>query len=86
MKVVYLTVATLLVCSRSFACPACEKQQPKFLKGITHGVGPDSQWDYLIVSLSVIVVFISLFYSIKWMLKPNESMHWQIKNSIINEW
>jgi phage shock protein PspC (stress-responsive transcriptional regulator) len=86
MKVLYFLAAMLMSCLGSYACPACEKQQPKFLKGITHGVGPDSRWDYIIVVVSLVLVLVTLFYSIKWLIRPNETMHWQIKNSIINEW
>lgn len=85
MKAIYLLVPMLLSCMAGVACPACEKQQPKFLKGITHGVGPDSQWDYVIVVVSLIIVLVTLFYSIKWLVKPDEATHWQIKNSIIYE-
>lgn len=66
------------------ACPACEKQQPKLLRGITHGTGPDSQWDYAIVSITVIIVIFTLFYSLKWIFRPGEKSENHIKNLIIN--
>ncbi|TAH02453.1 MAG: hypothetical protein EAZ15_05235 [Sphingobacteriales bacterium] len=66
------------------ACPACEKQQPKILRGFTHGGGPDSQWDYVIVWITVAVVLLTLFYSVKWLYKPGEKGKNHIKNFILN--
>ena len=40
----------LLLAWAAIACPVCEKQQPKILQGITHGSGPQSNWDYIIIS------------------------------------
>ncbi|MEJ7778920.1 MAG: hypothetical protein WKF68_04960 [Daejeonella sp.] len=68
----------------AFACPVCEKQQPKILQGITHGAGPGSQWDYIIVWIGVIIVLATLFYSIKWLIKPGENSPAHIKQSILN--
>jgi len=79
-----LFIALLLCELTSLACPACAKQQPKLLRGITHGTGPDSQWDYVIVIATLIATCITLFYSIKWLIRPNESIQGHIKFSIIN--
>lgn len=67
------------------ACPACEKAQPRLLRGITHGAGPDSRWDYLIVWLAVIAVVLTLWYSIKWLIHPGESSATHIKHSIFHD-
>ncbi|MGY0039392.1 hypothetical protein [Pedobacter sp. NJ-S-72] len=66
-----------------FACPACEKQQPKLLRGITHGAGPDGNWDYAIITIAVIIVLFTLFYSVKWLVKPGEEAESHIKQIII---
>jgi hypothetical protein len=66
------------------ACPVCEKQQPKLLKGITHGAGPDSNWDYLIISLMAAIVLVSFYFSVKWLVKPGESKQTHIKHTILN--
>lgn len=66
------------------ACPVCDKQQPKVLRGITHGTGPDSNWDYVIVWAAVIIVVFTLFYSVKWLLKPGEKSKDHIKHFILN--
>jgi hypothetical protein len=66
------------------ACPACEKQQPKILSGITHGAGPDSNWDYVIVWAMVLIVLVTLFYAIKMLVKPGESNCNHIKRTVLN--
>ncbi|SFP86212.1 hypothetical protein [Parafilimonas terrae] len=66
------------------ACPACEQSQPKILRGITHGAGPDSRWDYLIVYIAVIIVLATLFFSVKWLVKPGEKSKEHIKRMILN--
>lgn len=66
------------------ACDACEKQQPKILRGITHGAGPGSQWDYLIVAVAVVVVLLTLFFSVKWLVNPGEQSASHIKRFIFN--
>ena len=67
------------------ACEACKKQQPKFLRGITHGAGPDSNWDYLIVSIMVLITLYSLYTSIKCMVNPTEQENHHIKRMILNQ-
>lgn len=66
------------------ACPVCEKQQPKLLRGITHGAGPQSSWDYLIVWATVIIVAITLLLSVWYLVKPGEKNINHIKRVVIN--
>lgn len=77
-------VVFMLANTAVMACEVCKKQQPKVLRGITHGAGPQSDWDYVIVWAMVIIVLISLFYSVKWMLRPGEKGGEHIKRSILN--
>ena len=74
----------LLVHVTSVACEVCKKQQPKVLRGITHGAGPQTDWDYLVVFGTALIVVVSLFYTIKWILHPGEQEREHIKNSIFN--
>lgn len=83
-KKLFLMLAVFFMSASVFACPACEKQQPKLLKGISHGTGPQSQWDYLIVSVVAIIVLVSLYYSVKWMIRPGEKGADHIKRTILN--
>lgn len=72
------------VVAPAFACPVCERNQPSILKGITHGAGPDSRWDYLIVWVTVAIVLLTLFFSIKWIIRPGEKSGTHIKRMILN--
>ncbi|HEY4206503.1 MAG TPA: hypothetical protein VGM31_06820 [Puia sp.] len=82
MKKYILLLLVLLIKTVSRACPACEKAQPRFFRGITHGTGPDSRWDYLIVWIAVIATLLTLFYSVKWLIRPGEADAAHIKHSI----
>lgn len=66
------------------ACPACKRQQPRLLQGITHGAGPGSQWDYVIVCVALALTVMVLFYSVKWMIRPGEQAPDHIKQFILN--
>lgn len=84
MKKFILFTAFILTQIIVLACPACEKQQPKLLKGITHGAGPNGNWDYVIVSIAVIIVLFTLFFSVKWLIRPGEQSQSHIKRLILN--
>jgi phage shock protein PspC (stress-responsive transcriptional regulator) len=84
MKKAFLMIFILLLKIAAIACPACEKKQPKILAGITHGAGPDSNWDYVIVWATVVIVLATLFYTIKWLIKPGEQSYNHIKRTVLN--
>lgn len=80
-------VFTFAICPTAIiasACPACEKQQPKLLQGITHGSGPDGNMDYVIIAIVVVIVLLTLFYSVKFIFKPGEKADNHIKKIIFN--
>jgi len=84
MKTSYLFLLfSILSGTRVLACPACTLQQPRLLRGITHGIGPDSSWDYLIVSVAVAIVLFSLYFSVKWLIRPGERSMTHIKHFIL---
>ncbi|MEP7376872.1 MAG: hypothetical protein ABI675_25965 [Chitinophagaceae bacterium] len=66
------------------ACSVCEKQRPEILKGITHGAGPQSNWDFLIVSVAAVIVVATFFFSVKWLIWPEEKGEKHIKRIILN--
>lgn len=68
----------------ALGCPVCDRNQPSVLKGITHGAGPESRWDYLIVWITVAIVLLTLFFSIKWIIRPGEKSDAHIKRMILN--
>lgn len=68
-----------------YACDACRKQQPKFLQGITHGRGPDSSWDYLIVAVMIALTLYVFIATLKCILRPSENEAEHIKRMILND-
>jgi hypothetical protein len=84
MKIILIGIVFLMQFT-SYACPVCERNKPKIIQGITHGSNPDSNWDYVIVTVMIIIAIATLYYSVKWLIKPNENEISHIKNSILNE-
>lgn len=84
MKRIFLIAFLLFNSVWSFACPVCERNQPKILRGITHGAGPETNWDYVIVCTAIIIVAATLFFSIKWLIHPGERLDSHIKRFILN--
>lgn len=67
-----------------FACPACEKQQPELLRGISHGTGPTGNSDYIIIIATAIIVLISFILFLKYTIFPKEKSEKHIKRKILN--
>ncbi len=66
------------------ACELCKKNQPEILQDVTHGPGPQGQWDYIIIWIALIIVAITLFFSIKFLVRPHEENPDHIKNIVVN--
>jgi uncharacterized protein HemY len=84
MKKILLLIPIMTYGIVAMACPACEAQQPKVLRGIVHGSGPTSNWDYVAGIVTLIIVIAVLFYSIKWMINPGEKEADHIKRNVLN--
>ncbi|MBN9481938.1 MAG: hypothetical protein BGO70_15305 [Bacteroidetes bacterium 43-93] len=84
MRKTLLTIPFLLNAVWALACPVCERNKPKILRGITHGSGPESRWDYMIVCVAIAIVLYTLFFSIKWLIRPGEKSDRHIKRFILN--
>jgi uncharacterized protein HemY len=84
MKKMLWLMALMFIAATGFACPACEKNQPELLKGVSHGSGPQSQWDYVILWITAAIVLATLFFSIKWLIRPGEHSKSHIKRTILN--
>ena len=85
MKVKYLlSVLIIFIAQIANACPVCEKQQPKITQGLTHGAGPQSNWDWVIIAIISLLTVLTLIYSIKYLLKPGEKNEDHIKQSILS--
>ena len=79
------TLFILLLQMAVIACPVCERNKLKILRGITHGSSPDSNWDYVIVFAMIVIAIATLFYSIKWLINPKERNVNHIKYSFLTE-
>jgi p-aminobenzoyl-glutamate transporter AbgT len=82
-KIIILTILLFLPYI-GFACDTCEKAQPKILRGITHGAGPESNWDYVIIGITAIIVTICAYITIVKLIKPKEDNKDHIKNAFLN--
>lgn len=80
----WATILLLFIHSVVNACPVCEKQQPKLLRGITHGAGPQSNWDWLIVGIMTLITLLVLVYTIRFLIKPGEQQTQHIKHQILH--
>lgn len=84
LKITAFTLLLVSIATASWACPVCEKQQPKVLRGVAHGAGPDNNWDYLIVGVLTVIVLITLYYSMKWLVRPGEDKSNHIKRNVLD--
>jgi hypothetical protein len=84
MKKITLAFTMLMTGLSGFSCPTCEIAQPRYLRGITHGTGPQSSWDFVIVSSVAVIAIATLVFSIKWLVKPGEKSVTHIKYLILN--
>lgn len=83
-RVVIVLICLTCMPLLSAACEVCKRQQPEMLRGITHGAGPQSGWDYAIVAVTIVIAVVSLYYCVKWMVDPGEKENAHIKRRILN--
>ena len=74
----------VLITQAYWACDACKLQQPKLTQNFTHGAGPQSNWDWVIVSSIALITVYTLIYSVIYLIKPGENKGSHIKNRIID--
>ncbi len=67
------------------ACELCESRQPALWRGITHGPGPEGNLDHIITWSAVVIVGITLFLSIKLLIRPKEDQAGHIKNMVVEK-
>ncbi|WP_124641793.1 MULTISPECIES: hypothetical protein [Amniculibacterium] len=80
----YLIAILLFLHTFYKACEACDLKQPKITRGLTHGAGPQSFWDWIAVGIIVVISFLTVFYFVKYIVKPESKKDQHIKNSILN--
>lgn len=83
MKKLFISSLLCLAAITTQACPVCERQQPKILRGIVHGAGPQDKLDYLIIISAVVIVLISLWLSVRYLVRPGEKSDDHIKRFIL---
>ena len=54
-----LTLVFLFAHGVAIACDVCQKQQPKLLRGMAHGAGPESEWDYVVVAGIALIALVA---------------------------
>lgn len=85
MRIHISTIFIILIMQQSAeACPACAKAQPKIIRGLTHGVGPQNNLDWIIVAIISMITVITFFYALKYIFKPGEKDSKHIKKTILN--
>ncbi|MDO5654606.1 MAG: hypothetical protein Q4G27_00530 [Flavobacteriaceae bacterium] len=69
----------------SIACDMCNKgsDRSKFWEIFSHGRGPDGNVDYLLFASGIIIVLLTLIYSLKFLIFPKEKNKNHIKYSIL---
>ncbi|MET4080563.1 hypothetical protein ABIB40_000507 [Pedobacter sp. UYP30] len=78
-----LTAVAMFFGAVTFACPVCDRAEPKIFRGLVHGGGPNSNSDYIIIAIMTILVLLTLFYSVKFLVKPGERSTNHIKRTIL---
>lgn len=84
-KKIFALLFTITFWNVVVACPVCERQQPKLLRGILHGAGPESNWDYIIIAVMMIITLLTLYYSVKWLMRPGEKSANHIKRIMLEQ-
>jgi len=79
------SILFLFVQQIGLACDVCKKNQPEILQNVTHGAGPSGTLDYIIIWSAIVIVGFTLFFSIKYLVKPKENNPAHIKNIVKNE-
>ncbi len=78
-----LMACFVLTASQAWACDVCQDKQPRALKGITHGTGPQDDFDYIIISVSIVIVALTFVFSLRYLISPKESDSNHIKHSVL---
>lgn len=71
------------ISNSAMACELCKENQPKVLRSVSHGAGPQGNIDYIIIWTAAVLVGIALFFSLKYLIKPNEDGKSHVKNIVI---
>lgn len=84
MRLLLLVCGLIVTAETTIACEVCKKQQPEVLRSFAHGAGPQSNWDYVLVVIMIIVSVTSLILAVRSVVRPGERDPGHIKRSIFN--
>lgn len=84
IKSIIILFLVFFAYNTAISCPVCEKQQPEITQGLTHGTGPESNWDWAIVAVISLITLLTLIFSIKYLIKPGEKNIDHIKQLILS--
>lgn len=84
MKKFQLTLLFSTCITFLMACPVCERNQPKILRGWVHGTAPKNDLEYIMVIAIILISFIALGMFLKMIIKPGEKQSDHIKRFILN--
>ncbi len=80
----HLLLLPSLLASPALACELCSAPQPKPLRGLVHGTGPQGSLDYLIAAVAVVIVLLALVWAVKCLVRPGERDPAHIKRTILH--
>jgi hypothetical protein len=79
----FLLMMAITTVQFTVACPVCEKQQPKITRGLTHGAGPQNNWDWVIIGIIAAITLLTFILSLKYLLNPGEKNGNHVKQYIL---
>lgn len=80
LGILFMFVAPII-----WACPVCDRQKANQVTfGLSHGagLGPDSIWGWVVVVGMIIITLLTLIFSIKYFIKPDNEKADRFKKSI----
>ena len=78
-------IFVMLSVGNALACEVCKKNQPEVLQDISHGTGAQANLEYIIIWSAVVIVAITLYFSAKFLIRPNEGNRGHIKNIVVDK-
>lgn len=87
MKTIFKKLVFLLFLGYQYlakACEACDLQQPKITRGLTHGPGPKNMFEWMAVIAILIISVLTVYYFIKYLIKPDPQKTDKLKNNVLH--
>jgi len=80
-----IILSLFLFANYLLACDACKLQQPEVTRNLTHGTGPETNWDWFIVGIVILITVVAFVFSVKYLIKPGEKDTSHIKYSVFSD-